>query len=181
MRQRFLLQGLIALILANIIGFSALAEDNKENLIKAAFVANFVKFIDWDGNKSLDKHTKIDVCVYGEGGFINTSQVFKQASSDKLFLSLVKEKNLSSVASHCHMVFITPTEADRSDEVIAALKNQQVLTIGDSVDFAASGGMVEFTSDASKIRIIVNKKAIEAGGLHVDAQLLEIASKVIDK
>lgn len=167
-------------VLSNIVGFSASAEDGKEYLIKAAFIVNFTKFIDWPDDKAIAKQQKIDVCVLGENPLINLSQVFKQASSAKLAVSLVKENNLSNIVSHCHVVFIGASEEYKYKDVLDVLKNKPILTVGDSADFTERGGMMGLPMDNNKVKLVVNKKAIETAGMYVDSQLLEIASKVID-
>ena len=64
---------------------------------------------------------------------------------------------------------------------MAALRGQPVLTVSDIGNFAESGGMIGFVTDDNKVKVEVNAKAITSAGLRVDAQLLEIAVKVIDK
>jgi hypothetical protein len=90
---------------------------------------------------------------------------------------LVNESSAASAASHCHVVFI----ASGSDVGAAktALQGKPVLTVSDSEGFAESGGMIGFVVADNKIKIEVNPKAASAAGLRVDAQLLEIALKVI--
>ena len=56
-----------------------------------------------------------------------------------------------------------------------------MLTVSDIDNFADSGGMIGFVTNDNKIKVEVNTKAVTSAGLRVDAQLLEIAVKVIDK
>ncbi len=167
----------VALICAAISLFAAplRASDNKEYLVKAAFIYNFVKFVDWPGDKAISKQSAIDICVLGDSPMSGTGAVFKQASSPKLTLNLASESSSASAASHCHVAFV----ADGS--VPAELKGKPVLTVSDADGFAESGGMIGFVISDNKIKIVVNARAISAAGMKVDAQLLEIALKVIGK
>ncbi len=180
MLQRLLLHCLLAWIFAMSCFASqpARADDNKESLVKAAFMVNFIKFIEWPSDKSIPKQAKIDVCLFGDSNIINFSQVFKQASTQKLSISIVRENNIAAIPSHCHILFIGAT--DRGREITDALKSQPVLTVSDSPGFTEHGGMMGFVTDDGKIKLVVNKRAIETGGMYVDAQLLEIAFRVID-
>ena len=157
----------------------SLADENKEYLIKAAFIYNFVKFVEWPDGKAINQQSNIDICVLGSNSLESAGAVFKAASTPKLNLSLVQETSAKKVPSHCHIVFISQSEGDHFSEIMAALKNQPVLTISDMDNFAESGGMIGFIASDNKIKIQVNTKAITSAGLRVDAQLLEIAMKVI--
>lgn len=157
------------------------ADDNKEYLVKAAFIYNFVKFVEWPDGKAISKQSNIDICVVGNSPLSETGNVFKAASTAKLTLSLVNERNWSNAHNHCHIVFISASEEDKLSEILAAMKGQPVLMVSDIDNFAAKGGMIGFVTNDNKIKIVINAKAISTAGLRVDAQLLEIALKVIDK
>jgi len=180
---RSLLQNGLALIVVCSMLFApqkAMAAD-QEYLIKAAFIYNFVKFVEWPDGRAISQKSSIDICVFGESPMQGTSAVFKAASTAKLGLSLVTENNVQNISGHCHIVFISSSEEGRLGEILAALKGHPVLTVSDMDGFADAGGMMGFVADDNKIRVDVNKKAMVVSGLHVDAQLLEIAHKVIDK
>jgi hypothetical protein len=183
MLKRFFLHSLAAwfVVLINFVSFSAFSQDNNEYQIKAAFIVNFLKFIEWPADKDISKKSSIDVCVLGDSEISNAAQVFSQASSAKLNISLVSENNLHNVSSHCHILFISPSEESRIDEIVGTLKKQPVLTVGDSKEFPEHGVMIGFIVNDSKIKLVVNKAAIENAGLHVDAQLLEVAFRVMDR
>jgi hypothetical protein len=159
----------------------ARAEDNKEYLVKAAFIYNFVKFVEWPAGLAIGKQSSIDVCVTGDSPLRRTSDVFKAASTAKLSLSLVEEKNWKNAPQHCHILFISDSEAGKLDEILGGLKGQPVLTVSDIDDFAEKGGMIGFVMNDNKIKLVVNTRSAAAAGLRIDAQLLEIALKVVDR
>lgn len=157
------------------------ADDNKEYLVKAAFLYNFVKFVEWPGGKAISKQSSIDICVFGESAMSGTGNVFKAASTSKLKLSLVQESNVNNIADHCHIVFISKSEQKKTAETLSVLKNSPVLTVSDMEGFAERGGMIGFVMSDNRVKVVVNTRSVAAAGLRVDAQLLEIALKVIDK
>jgi hypothetical protein len=158
---------------------SSRADDNKESLIKAAFVYNFVKFVQWPGALAIGGLTHIDICVLGNSSMSQTGAVFRQASTPKLSLNLTSESSAGAASGHCHIVFISSSEAARLDEILAQLKTKPVLTVSDISGFADRGGMIGFTTEDNKVKLEVNPKAAAAAGLHIDAQLLEIARHVV--
>lgn len=183
MGHRFYLYGLalVLFVSAGFAGVTARADENKEYLVKAAFIFNFVKFVEWPAEKAIGKQPGIDICVVGDSNLIKTSSVFKEASSAKLGISLVSEPNIRNVPAHCHILFISKSEDDKLADIVGFLKGKPVLTVGDSASFAERGVMIGFVDVDGKIKLEVNKHAAEAAGLRVDAQLLEIAVKVIDR
>lgn len=183
MKIRFSLYSLALafFILANFASLPARADDGKENIVKAAFIFNFIKFVEWPDGKSLSKKSQIDICVIGNSGIIKTSTFFSKASSSKLAISLVSEQNIQNISSHCHILFVSESEDERWSDIFSAIKNQPVLTISDDSGFIERGGMIGFTKDDNKVKIEVNKKAADSAGIKIDSQLLEIAFRVIEK
>lgn len=175
----FFVNRLTALLLLGMAIFSPPALAEEEYALKAAFIVNFTKFVEWPGAKSIQKYNKIDVCVLGNSDLLNSFQIFKQASTDKLLISLVKETSSKNAGSHCHILFISASEEEHLEEILLALKGQPVLTISDIENFSERGGMMGFVIDNNRIKFIVNKNAIVAAGFNIDPQLLEIALKVI--
>lgn len=163
-----------------LIPLCAFAQVNpKEYQVKAAFIYNFVKFVEWPGALAVTKQNNINICVIGSDPFGDVGvQIFQRASTTALKLTLL-DKRSASAANDCHIAFISRSEDGRLDEVMAALKNKPVLTVSDIDDFAKRGGMVGFISDDNKVKLVVNSTNVAAAGLRVDAQLLEIAHQVI--
>lgn len=183
MNNRILRYGIAALLVCGLAWGSppARADDNKEYLVKAAFLYNFVKFVEWPDAKAISQQSSIDICVVGDSPLMRTGNVFKAASTAKLNLSLVEERNVKNVPGHCHIAFISRSLEGKRSEVLAGLKGQPVLTVSDMDDFAENGGMIGFVMSDNKVKVAVNKKAVTDAGMRVDAQLLEIALKVIDR
>jgi len=160
---------------------SPYAQDSEEFSVKAAYIYNFTKFVEWPGELATAHRSSIDICVVGDSDLIQTKMVFKQASTAKLNISLVEESNVKNISSHCHIAFISENQSGNLGEILAALKSQPVLTVSDMDRFAERGGMIGFTLVDNKVKLTVNPKAAAAAGLRIDAQLLEIALKVIDR
>lgn len=176
--RRILLGSLLASLIAPSVSH---AQENKEFLVKAAFIYNFVKFVEWPGAKAIAGQSNIDICVAGEGGMMSTGSVFQAASTGKLKLSLVAEANAASAASHCHVLFIDSSEEGRLATILAALKDSPVLTVSDIDGFIEKGGMIGFVNHNNKIKLEVNARSVTDAGMRVDAQLLEIALRVINQ
>lgn len=167
------------LALGCLISLQAWANEDKESLIKAAFLYNFVKFVEWpDDAANTARH--IDICVLGGNGFAEVAgKVLKEASSPMLQLNLVTGKTPAEAAGQCRVVYVSHTEEGNAQEIIDALKSAPVLTVSDIPNFADKQGMIGFVQVEKKIKLVINADAISRANLRVDAQLLEIAYKVI--
>ncbi len=162
----------------------AYAEDTqafKDDLVKAGFVYNFVKFVAWPGDRAITKSTNIDVCVIGDSPMNNTGHIFKTASTERLKMNLVNEPSWRNAIKHCHIVVISDDQAGKLPEMMLGFKKEPVLTVSEIENFAQSGGIMQFVTEDNKIQLIVNLKAAKEAGLSIDAQLLEIAKQVLNK
>ena len=173
------LPALVCLAVGCVLQSHAYAQENKEYLVKAAFIYNFVKFVEWPGAKAISAHPSIDICVMGDEQMMTTGSVFKAASTAKLTLALVSESTVKGAAEHCHVLYIG--EGAGVDNVLRSLKDSPVLTVSDAEGFVDKGGMVGFVMNDNKIKLEVNTRAVGQAGMRVDAQLLEIALRVVDK
>ncbi len=177
------------------VGFTApaAADGSQGYRVKAAFIINFLKFVEWPGDFAVSKQSAINICVIGDSPF--SEQVKKLfSSSSALKVNLVEKGAWSGSAAGCHIAYISESESQKIPEITTALKAAPVLTVSDIEDFAERGGMIGFVAqnkastpaassggDATsyKVKVAVNTNAATAAGLRVDAQLLEIAVKVI--
>lgn len=166
-------------VLAMALPRPAVASDSKEYLVKAAFIYNFVKFVEWPGDMAVAKQSKLDICVLGKNVLSSAGSIFKKASTPSLKLNLQTESSAAAAAEHCHIVYISASEAGREKEILSQLKGKPVLVVGDVPEFIQNNGMIGFVLRDDKVKLTINRRAIEAAGLRVDAQLLEIALEVI--
>ena len=149
----------------------------REYQIKAAFLYNFVKFVEWPDDTFTDSSTPLTLCVLGEDPF--------GAALDSLKGKAVKGRKLAikrfesdQELEGCHVLFISLPEKNHLAQIIETLKDSSILTVGEMEQFAELGGIINFTIERSKIRFIINVNAAEQAGLKISSKLLRLA-KVI--
>lgn len=147
--------------------------------VKAAFLFNFVKFVQWPGASNVAQLSSINICILGENPFGAAAKLIEQGSTPKLKLNLQTLPSGSNNVQQCHILFISDSESSRLSKLIEASKSKPILTVGESPEFAQGGGMIQFVIADEKVKFIVNLGAAETAGLHVDSRLLEIAREVI--
>lgn len=147
----------------------ARAQELTEYNVKAAFIYNFTKFVEWPGDSAISNNTSINICTVGANPFGEAMAVFRKASTDKLKLNVVP-RTAGSLAG-CHIAFYTSG--------VPVGVTDHVLTVGEGDDFVENGGMIGFKLVDNKVKIEINRQAATDADLKINPQLLEVAVKVI--
>jgi len=154
---------------------------SKEYKVKAVFLYNFAKFIEWPAAAFAGASDPIRLCVLGEDpfeGFLEGAVAGKKASGRPVEVAHHAPGTAVEDLGDCHLLFIARSEDGRLDELVSGLAGSHVATVADSEGFAARGGAINFKPEGGKLRVELNAGAAEAQGLRVSAQLQQIATLV---
>lgn len=165
-------------VLAIGIVYPAYAAD-KEQQVKAAFLYNFTKFTSWPSPIDLPSMASINICVLGTNTLDDAIEIIEKGSTATLKISARQISLPPTRPGECHVVFVSQSMAGNISNVLAQMANSQSLTVSDVDGFVDKGGMVGFVKLGNKIRLYINKGAVDAASLKLDGQLLEIADKVL--
>ena len=149
----------------------------REQLIKAAFVYNFARFVEWPVDSFEDPRSPFLLGVLGQdrfGGWLASLQGKQVRRRD---LQVVWFETPAAI-EHCHLLFIGSSDSAEVAEILAFLEGASVLTVGDMKGFADQGGMINFTIRKNKVRFQVNPLAAERAGLTISSRLLTLAEIV---
>ena len=143
--------------------------------MKGAFLLNFAKFVDWPAQAFKTADAPIVICVLGQSPFgAELEKAARATLVDKRPLSM--RQVIDSRESHeCHIVFVSSAERKRSRMLLEAVQGGNVLTVGETEGFVASGGVIAFRLEGEKIRIEISIAAADRAGLHISAKLLSLA------
>jgi len=184
LRPRFLLSFRVVAfcwLLAGLTISSAQTSVTKEYQIKAAYLYNFAKFVQWPGQSFTNNDSPIVIGVYGQNPFGTELEAIAKDHEINGRHILIKTVESQEDAAGVNLLFISMAEDLHVAETLAALENSTVLTVGESDKFAASGGMIQFIREADKIRFSIDADAAERHGLKISAQLLKLATSVHKK
>jgi hypothetical protein len=145
--------------------------------VKAAFLFNFTKFVEWPPMAFTAEHSPLKICVLGENPFGKTLRLLTEEEATGRRLSLIHLDKLNNLEA-CHVLYISRSERDRLPQVLAALHSAPVLTVGDTPGFIDQGGMINFIREGSKVRFDVNQETAERAGLKISSRLLALAKHV---
>jgi hypothetical protein len=147
--------------------------------MKAAFLFNFGKFIEWPESSFPADNAPFAICVLGEDPFGGSLDALRGKFIGHRSVAVWRIKK-ADAGFRCQVLFVSASERSRVPEIIRALRGSNVLLVGDTDSFAASGGAIEFTLENDRIRFAINPDAIQRAGLQVSSQLLALAKIVRD-
>lgn len=151
----------------------------QEHQLKAAFLYNFTKFVDWPPRRFARPESPLIIAVLGKNPFADA--VRELARDRRVNGRPVHFRRLDTpeaAAREAHLVFIPAAEEARYAPALAALHAAGVLTVGESAGFAAAGGAITFVMQEDKVRFVINLAAAQAAQLRVSAQLQKLASRI---
>jgi len=151
----------------------AFAISGEETDVKAAFLFNFFKFIQWPDD---DRRESYALCVPQPGRF---AQALKPLDGKLLNGRTLKVffNAPPSDFKECHMLFIT--EGSDPQSLITKVKPLNIVTVSDEAHFIEQGGMIGLVSEGSRLGFEVNLQQARLQGVHISAELLKLAQKVI--
>jgi len=155
-----------------------MAEQANEFQVKAAYLYNFGKFVEWPAGVPASQGDSFVVCVLGTDPFGSTLD--STFSNERIKGKNVLARRISKPAdaTSCRILFISSSESPRLKEILAAVDKAGVLTVSDIPQFSRVGGMIQFVVDGSKVRFEINRARAEGAGLTVSSELLKVASVV---
>jgi hypothetical protein len=152
-----------------------------EYQIKAAFLYNFVKFVEWPPETLPGNRAPIVVAVLGKDPFGSAlDDVILGKVVDGHPIQILRTNSMQDLKA-CQIAFISPSEVKRLPEILVGLRGSSVLTVGEADHFAQLGGMIQFTLEGNKVRFAINVDAAERARLKVSSKLLSLATVVHDE
>ncbi|MDH7600301.1 MAG: YfiR family protein [Sedimentisphaerales bacterium] len=189
-RWMYLLSSMAIMVFLLSPGANAFAatQVSDEYQIKAAFIFNFIKFVDWPQSSFSDQKAPYIIGVVGKDPFgehldlLAKKPVKDRPITIKRFGPIPQDGDpvhpqLDQIIQ-CHVLFISPSEKKGTSRLIKALGNHTILAIGDEPGFLADGGIMNFLLEDKKVRFEVGLGKAKAVGLQISSQLLRLAKRV---
>ena len=149
------------------------AQTPDEYQVKAAFLYNFVKFVEWPVETFSDNRAPVVIGVVGDDPFgSKIDQVINGKTANGRPLVLKRFANFKAL-TFCHILFICSSEKNNLRQALAAA-GAGVLTVGETERFTHMGGIINFTIVDSRVRFKINQVAAERAGLRFSAKLLKL-------
>lgn len=139
--------------------------------VKAAFVLNFIKFVEWPASAFRSPEDPILLAIMGDdptAAAIGRLEG-KTVSGRRLVIRWVP--GIAAI-DPCHVLFVGASGKPELSSLLGAVQKKPVLTVADFEGFAARGGAIGFTRQSDRIGFEINDEAARDAGLKVNAKLL---------
>lgn len=157
---------------------SAAAAGPSEYEVKAAFLYNFARFVEWPLDAPGDDRTFV-VTVLGRDPFGRALDETLRGKKIDEKPVVVRRVLRSEEVGRSHIVFISDSEEERLPAILKSLEAAPVLTVGDMNLFAERGGVIRFKVEQDRIRLEINVAAAQRSRLRISSQLLKLA-RIVD-
>lgn len=149
-----------------------------ESQIKAAFLYNFTKFIEWPVETFVDDGNPIVIGILGESPLTADLEAIVAGRTVNGRAILVKMVQSPSDIKATQMLFVREAQDEQFGALQTFIRDSAVLTVGESRTFAAAGGAILFVQLDGKLRFEINMTSAEAAHLKVSAELQKLAASI---
>ena len=170
--------GLCAAVCAVIGGAAETGADESLSLeyeVKAAFLFNFTKFVEWPPKVFPDANAPFIIGVLGEDPFGDALEKTLSGQVVKGRRVEIRRSRRPEELQNCHILFISQSEGEAIAGILDSLKGKSILTISDAEAFAGSGGIIGFIKQENKIRFEINTEAAAKAHLEISSKLLALS------
>ena len=151
----------------------ARADRLDESQVKAAFLYNFAKFVQWP-----TPDERSDALMIGVVGGDRFNEVLAAIVAGKSVNGrdiVVRQIQADDDVRAFHIVFIPASEARQTAEILQRVQRSGVLTVGETPQFLQEGGLIQFYVRDNHVRFQINAAAANQAGLKISSQLLSLS------
>jgi hypothetical protein len=174
-RPKRLLAVLVAAALTPEAPLRAQSKAAGEYDIKAAFLYNFARYVEWPPAGMPPAGAAFVVTVLGEDPFGDAlDAIVRDRTIHDRPLAVRRVARVEDVGQS-QILFISRSEVEDLPRILQRLEASPILTVGETAQFAERGGMIRFRRDGERIAFDINVASTERAGLRVSSQLLKLA------
>ena len=156
------------------------SQDRKEYMVKAAFVYNFTKLIQWPQTAFDNKGENFKIAVFGNDDLKKSFRTIDGKASAGRVISIQypdpKAENYKKTLAESQIVFISRhTRVEQVVRILNDIGDRPVLTIGEDKYFSRAGGIIQFFTRNDHLHFEINIKSAEAHQLKFSSRLLKLA------
>ncbi|MFC1538612.1 YfiR family protein [Candidatus Latescibacterota bacterium] len=145
---------------------------NLEDKLKAVFIYNFTKYIQWANN---DTSGTFKIGVIGDSEIIiPLKEIGEKELVNNRKIEIKHCQNIWDI-NDCNILFISASEKNQLQDILNKVEYENILTVGDSNGFANEGVAINFVIVEGKLKFEINSSAFNKAELQVSSHLLKLA------
>jgi hypothetical protein len=159
---------------------SSNAQTVSEYQVKAAYVYNFAKFVEWPAQDFAGPSAPMQLCVLSDPSFeseLDRIVKGKFVAGRPVVIILVQSAEQSRT---CQVLFINSSQSKQARNIVEALRHTSVLTVGENKGFVEIGGIINFVLRDDRVQFEINHRAANQAGLRISSRLLSVATMVVE-
>jgi hypothetical protein len=154
----------------------AAAPSVKEHELKAAYIYNFAKFTTWPSASFSSPTAPLIVGIAGNEQV--AAALASQVKNRTVNGHSVEVRSLAPSQGIADLHILYGADDASLASLQQAFVTQGLLTIGDTAQFAARGGVIRFVIDGDRLQFEINSGAAKRADLTLSSQLLMLARAV---
>lgn len=152
------------------------SESDLELQLKAAFILNFARFVEWPTNAFASPTNAVVIGVLGDTPVARYIRVAVGRTTIENRPVVVQQFNDADKIGTCHALFIGASKRERLPSIMGKLEGRPVLTVGDVDGFIDEGGIINLKKNRQDmLRFYINRPAAERAGLKISSKLLKLS------
>jgi hypothetical protein len=155
-------------------GSSSALSFDKAELVKAAVIEKIARFIDWPRPPA----TQFTLCVASDHPQLQVLNAYYENATIAERPVAVHTMRRQDAPGACQVIFLAQKDIADLPRYRALAEKEQILLVAEGADVARNGVHIAFYFDMNRLRLEVNRKALEASGLKASFRLLEVAKIV---
>lgn len=175
--KSLLITGMVLLLQCPAVAVAADYEAS-EHTVKAAFLINFTKFIEWPPNAFSSPTGPLFICIVGEDAFEDSLDLLEGRVVKNRIIAVRRMSLLTDDADKCHVLFFSSSLKSNIRTILQGLAKRHVLTVSDIRGFVGYGGTIEMYVRDDRVRFSINTAASRRHGLNISSKLLELAEHI---
>jgi hypothetical protein len=147
-----------------------------ERQVKAAYLLNFTRYVDWPAAAFPDSAAPVNLClVDGDEAMSDIVRRTVEGRSSRGRPVRLLRPDVPAQAGDCHLLFL-PAETPLAETWLAALRGTPTLTVGEGPGFLRRGGMIAFVIVNQTVRFLIDDPEARRAGLRISSRVLALAA-----
>jgi hypothetical protein len=147
--------------------------------VKAAFLLNFAKFVEWPAASLADSNAPIVIGIVGDDPFSEILPQLVVGQTTRGRRLAIRHYDADGDFADCHLLFLSRSVAAQTGDILRRLQSRPVLTVSEKDDFVRQGGIIGFALVDKSVRFDINAKAAEQVKIVISSKLLAVARSVV--
>jgi hypothetical protein len=148
---------------------------------KANFLATFPSFVDWPDAVFSSEQSPLVICVRGDFSFGTVLAQLARNAPVHGRREEIRWVHTDQELRNCQIAFISRSEAKRYTKLLQTIEGTGILTVGETPDFLAAGGIISFAVENEALQFEVNLLAADHARVKISSRLLALARRIVHR